>query len=484
MAKFLAEYQEEIELSPAAIEYLAEFLADWGLLSDLAFSDLVLWLPTWHKKGYFAVGQIRPATVASQVPEDLVSEFLAVGRNRLLDKVLASKKINLQEEKKQLRNKAVIPIVFEQKVIGLLERTWLADGRGGRMEEVYLAAAEAIFKMLEQGNQPFLTSAEKITGTPRVGDGIIQLNEVGQVVFVSPNAQSAFRRLGFTKELVGQNFSQICSKLIQKSGLADESLLITTSGKINGESEIENQSAIVTVRTIPLLKNQSHIGALILIHDVTLLRKKDKALLGKDATIREVHHRVKNNLQTVSALLRIQARRANNKEVKKSLAEANRRISTIAIVHETLSYSKDEKVDFDEIVQKIILMLSELNMTLDKKQKTSILKFGEIGFLKSEIATPLAMALVEVLQNALEHGRPALQNAELHLESSNNELKITVNDFGPGLVNQEKNKESLGLDIVSTLIKEELHGEIQYLNNQPQGLTVKISISIDEFKNN
>lgn len=484
MSSFLAEYQEEIELSPAALEYLADFLADWGLLSDLALSDLVLWIPTWHKKGYFAVNQIRPATVASQVPEDLVGQFLAVGRNALLDKAIASKKINLQEKNMQLKNLAVIPIVFENKVIGLLERTWLADGRGGRMEAVYLAAAEAVFKMLEQGKQPFLTSAEKITGTPRVGDGIIQLDEVGQVMFTSPNAQSAFRRLGFTKDLTGENFSQICHKLIQKSGLADESLLLITSGKMNGEIEIENKSATVTVKTISLLENQSHIGALILVHDITLLRKKDKALLGKDATIREVHHRVKNNLQTVGALLRIQARRANNEEVKKSLKEADRRISTIAIVHETLSHLGDEKVDFDEIVQKIILMLNELNMTLDKDEKNNILKFGKVGNLKSEIATPLAMALVEVLQNALEHGRPTKQNVELHLNSDSKELIIEVKDFGPGLVIEEKNKESLGLEIVSTLIAEELDGEIHYLKNQPQGLIVKISVLVDQLKSN
>lgn len=478
MVEFLSGYEDEIDLSSKEVEFLENFLSDWGLLSDLALSDLVMWIPNWHGKGYFAIGQIRPATVPSLVPEDLVGEFLASGRNNLLDQAFASKKSLTATSNTSSHNLAVIPILFEQKVIGLLERTWAADGRGGRMETIYLAAAASLLTMLEQGSGSFLPLAERAFGTPRVGDGLIKLDSNGIVEFASPNAQSAFRRMGLNKDLIGENFANLCIRLVQKKGLADETLTLIASGKINGEIEIENNFATLALRSLTLSNHRQHVGAVILVHDITLLRKKDKALLNKDAIIREVHHRVKNNLQTVGSLLRLQARRATSKEVKNSLTEADRRITTIAIVHETLSQSNEENVDFDEILQKIILMLNELNTGLNESQKSAFIKNGSLGTLKSDLATALAMALVEILQNALEHGVPATKDIELDLVNNGNELRILVKDYGPGLKDIEDTDQSLGLQIVDNLVKSEMGGTINYRKNEPQGLIVEIKIPL------
>ena len=93
-------------------------------------------------------------------------------------------------------------------------------------------------------------------------------------------------------------------------------------------------------------------GGLILLRDVTDIRRRDRLLLSKDATIREVHHRVKNNLQTISSLLRLQARRSVDHATARSrLREAERRIRSIARVHEVLSHDPGEQVAFGEIVR-------------------------------------------------------------------------------------------------------------------------------------
>jgi two-component system, sensor histidine kinase PdtaS len=479
VSSFLTEYEEEIDFSQEEIKYLENFLADWGLLSDLALSDLVLWIPTWHQKGYFAVSQIRPATVPSNVPEDLVGQFLAAGRNNLIDQALASKKIISNVTNSNSKNSAVIPIVIEDRVIGLIERTWLADGRGGRMEKVYLAAADSLFKMLEQGNFLLLSQSQKINEAPRVGDGLIELDALGNVIFASPNAQSAFRRLGFNQDLIDQKFSKICSRLVKKPGLADESLTLVTSGKISGAIELENKLATITLRTLPLIKDKMQVGGLIFVHDVTLIRKKEKALLGKEATIREVHHRVKNNLQTVGALLRLQARRSKSDEVKKSLLEADQRINTIAIVHEYLSHSNEENINFDEILKKIIFMLSEINTSFEKTEENKIVLSGLAGNLTSQIAIPLAMAISELLQNSFQHGQPAELPVEIIIEKNDNDLHIQIKDYGPGLLDINQKPESLGLDIVKTLVQEELHGVLEFNKNQPQGLLVSVKVPLD-----
>ena len=115
------------------------------------------------------------------------------------------------------------------------------------------------------------------------------------------------------------------------------------------------------LRAIPLIVGGGRIGALVLIRDVTELRRRERELMTKDATIREIHHRVKNNLQTVAALLRLQARRLQVPEGREALEEAVRRVGSIAIVHETLSHTPEEFVDFDDIADRVIAMAGEVS---------------------------------------------------------------------------------------------------------------------------
>ena len=148
-----------------------------------------------------------------------------------------------------------------------------------------------------------------------------------------------------------------------------------------------------------------HIGALILVRDVTDLRRRDRELVTKDATIREIHHRVKNNLQTVAALLRLQARRIDSPSGAAALEEAVRRVGSIAIVHETLSQAVEEHVDFDEIADR--LGRDGHRRERGRRPGAGRAATGTFGVLPSESATALAMVLTELLQNAVEHGYDA-----------------------------------------------------------------------------
>src|SRR5207253_5321725 len=124
--------------------------------------------------------------------------------------------------------------------------------------------------------------------------------------------------------------------------------------RLPATEEVERMpDVIVLVRSIPLLDNGRASGALVLMRDVTDLRRRDRLLLSKDATIREVHHRVKNNLQTISSLLRIQGRRLEHEEAKLAIEESVRRIRSIALVHETLSRAAGEELEFDEILRQL-----------------------------------------------------------------------------------------------------------------------------------
>jgi two-component sensor histidine kinase len=262
--------------------------------------------------------------------------------------------------------------------------------------------------------------------------------------------------------------------------------MLVAAGRASGEVELDNSTSVVTLRGVPLLRNSERVGALVLVRDVADLRRKEKALLTKDATIREVHHRVKNNLQTVAALLRLQARRAKSDETRDSLAEAQRRVSAIAVVHEALSRSPGEVIPFDEVINQVIALVTDASSTIENEKPISIERQGEFGELPAEIATPIAMAVVEILQNAIEHGRPTVEPVQINATKSGGQIRITITDGGPGI---EKGKDvfatdQLGLQIVRTLIVDELGGGLTISANSPTGVKAEIVAPIVVRKSN
>jgi two-component sensor histidine kinase len=252
-------------------------------------------------------------------------------------------------------------------------------------------------------------------------------------------------------------------------------------GRAHRDTEIGTDEASLIVRAIPLRPQGDHIGALVLVRDVTDLRRRDRELVTKDATIREIHHRVKNNLQTVAALLRLQARRMDNEAARLALEEAVRRVGSIAIVHETLSQAVEEQVDFDEIVDPLGRMVTEVSAV---GSRVRVRRQGSFGVLPSETATALAMVLTELLQNAVEHGYDA-DAADLHGEivltarRIVGRLHVTVDDDGRGLPKafDLDGSTSLGLSIVRTLVESELGGQLE-LGPQPAGTGTRAALDV------
>jgi two-component sensor histidine kinase len=172
---------------------------------------------------------------------------------------------------------------------------------------------------------------------------------------------------------------------------------------------------------------------------------------------------VKNNLQTVAALLRLQARRLRAPEARAALDEAMRRVASIAIVHETLSHAPEEIVDFDDVADRVAMMAGELSAA----EIRVIPKItGSFGLLSASVATPLALVLTELLQNALQHGFPQAAKDQGLLEVAvvrdQDRLTVTVSDSGIGLPDgfDLDSATSLGLQIVRTLVVGELGGRL------------------------
>ncbi len=212
---------------------------------------------------------------------------------------------------------------------------------------------------------------------------------------------------------------------------------------------------------------------MLLLRDVTDLRQRDRLLMSKDATIREIHHRVKNNLQTISSLLRLQARRLSNPEAIAAVGESVRRIRTIALVHESLSREPGDDVTFIEIVRPLLRLAEESLQSPDRPVEFSLV--GEGGRIPARVATPLSVVLTELLQNAVDHGFPEGSGGGRVVVALNNdgeELSIDVIDDGHGLdpTFRIESATGLGLSIVRTLVTTELNGTIAMRPAKPVDL--------------
>src|SRR6476659_9978911 len=335
---------EHTVLPGNAVDHLHAVVGEWQLLADLSFADYLMWV--CRDDGVLVcVAQVRPNTAPTVLLADAVGSLADAEQMPLMTAAFQSGTIGRetgggQKDSPGLKVEAV-PVRYNNEVVAVLtHETALAARNASPLESAYLDCAGDLVRMRSEGTFPNVGDLAMSRSSPRVGDGFIRLDEAGNVVFASPNAISAYHRMGLPSELEGHNLVSVTRPLIGDPFEAQELANHVRDSLVGGSSmrmEVDAGGAAVLLRTLPLVVHDNAVGAAVLIRDVTEVKRRDRALLSKDATIREIHHRVKNNLQTVAALLRLQARRTGNDEVRQALAESVRRVNSIALVHETLS---------------------------------------------------------------------------------------------------------------------------------------------------
>ncbi|SDP24523.1 Two-component sensor histidine kinase, contains HisKA and HATPase domains [Pedococcus dokdonensis] len=476
--------QSATDLAPAEVEWLQLLVGDWQLISDLSFGDLVLWVPG-GLEGWLAVAHVRPTTGQMVFFEDVVGRRTHRGRQSLLDQAYLDQRI-VREKDPIFRDdmpvrEEAIPVVRQGRALAVITRhTNLAAMRTpSRLELTYQALADAMARMIAAGEFPNTSAPTgQRRGAPRVGDGVIRLDVNGIVSYASPNALSAVHRLGHVGDVIGELLAKVVADLLRDEAPVDESLALVVTGRAPWRTEVTSRGASVSMRAIPLTEGGNRIGALLLLRDVSELRRRELELLTKDATIREIHHRVKNNLQTVAALLRLQARRLPEGEAGRvALEEAVRRVGVIALVHETLSQGFDETVDFDDIAVRGLQAITEVAKI---EHPISSQLHGSFGTLRAEDATALAMVLSELIQNAVEHGLAETGGGTVEVTAQRSTddrgdelLTVTITDDGAGLPGDFKPGGSgLGTQIVQSLVQD-LRGRISWDAAKPRGTRVR-----------
>ncbi len=476
------------QINACDLDWLHALVSDWELLADLSIADLTLWAPLPGEESWIALAQVRPTTGPTAFPDDRVGMVLPATKQPLLAAAVAQGRVCREGDPEWRQGVPIrhetIPVSRVGRAIAVIERsTNLESARTpSRMDLAYLTSSDDLAQMIAAGLFPGPASSPAHVQSPRVNDGMVRLSRSGKVSYASPNALSAYRRLGLTADLTGRELAPLTARLCASTMPRDDSLMLAAGGRAHIETEIEANGTVVQMRTIPLVVNGSSAGALILLRDVTELRHRERELITKDATIREIHHRVKNNLQTVAALLRLQARRMRVPEASAALSDAVHRVGSIALVHETLSQASGEVVDFDEIAKQIATMAGELSAP---EARVNPVQIGRFGALSAQVATPLALVLAELLHNAIQHGlaRPGGHSAgtlELTAQRSHDRLCVTVADNGVGFPEgfDLESATSLGLQIVRTLVVGELGGTLSISARAQGGTAVKIELPL------
>lgn len=473
---------EHTELEEPVVAHLQRLVAGWGVLSDLCFADLLLFVPVMGSpESFVVVGQVRPTTSQTLHLDDQVGHVIDTDERRIVARAWQLGTVVEDEVRIPGRTEPArlvcIPVRWQGRLVAIMTReSALSVGRRpGVLERVYVEVFDRLARMISRGEYPFPVDETHVAETPRVGDGVLVLDASARVDYASPNAVNALHRLGL--------YSGIDGIRLDEAGLEQTAVSLAFQTRLPSNEEVKDGETSVVVRCVPLLDQGVVSGALVLLRDVSDLRLRDRLLMSKDAAIREVHHRVKNNLQTISSLLRIQSRRMSPGQARHALEESERRVRSIAVVHEILSRDTTDEVDFNDILPSLARMAEDMGSS---ERPVRITYRGGAGTMPAAVATPLAVVLNELLQNAAEHawGRPADASGEpgpppagsgsggpaegnplmvdVELNRVGAELRLTVRDNGVGLpagfsVDQTS---SLGLSIVRGLVGTQLGGTI------------------------
>jgi len=455
------------DAADAVKRHLDNVAENLQLIADLGYGDVALAVPT-DTRTLRVVADARPMTAVAAVASSRVGQVLRHEDEPEAYRALESGKAVYGERRRITRGISFVtmayPIGTGESPVAIVVRDVAQQvlDAPGTMETAFMTAAEELLTALAAAPLTDATTGEPFSTVRRAGDGVMRVSLDRAVTYASPNAVNIMRLADVDAPLTGRSMSRL-------PGSANAiGPVIGTHDALAVEVQVRDR--ILGYRAIGLSD-----GAFVLVEDVTEARTRELEIKVKEATIREVHHRVKNNLQTIASLLRIQARRASSDESRRSLAEAMERVSSMAVVHELLAGSTEESIDFTEAAATVVDMVRRSLSSEDLDVEVNVK--GGTGEVPAQIATSLALIVAELVHNAIEHGLAGRTAGVVDVEMRRLEAEIvlTVRDEGVGLPHDFDLDASsnLGLEIVRTIVEDDLRGTLSFSSTRGTTVTVR-----------
>lgn len=459
--------------------YAAEFATDeaellqrvqrgLSITADISRADICLVIGA--DDGLRVVAQAFPHSIASLYKQSWVGRILPYDENPLLTTTLTQGRngqvqINLLEQGTPIVLQTMPVVSPAGHVIAAVkvETNLIAWERQKRRDDIFQKAVVWLQQMALRGE---LASADHLSPFSE-WDGVVFVDERFAIRYVSGIANNLYRRLGYLDSLDGKHIGDLQTKDVI---LIDEAFRTSKCQ----EHQVKEGSLYWTRKVVPVWSHGSswwpfsngssgkvtQRGALVLVHDETAEREKARQLEVLSTMIKEVHHRVKNNLQTVASILRMQGRRTDDPEIRLQLTEAVNRVLAVAVIHEFLSREDDQMINVRDVCQRIVTQTQRAAVAPGKLISLNVA--GPPIYLPSQQATACALIANELVLNALEHAFHGRERGSVSVQLTDlgDQMALVVLDDGVGLPESAGQiDDSLGLTIVRTLVEGDLKGE-------------------------
>lgn len=459
-------FNECPDLSAEDISALDGIIQSLPVVTDLSRADTLVYCRGGEDE-LVIVADAKPWSVSAVYAEPMVGRRYARRDEPLVHKVFERSRFVQGFRPDTIMGATTIQDVFPVFNAGRMiaavsfETNETVRNRHRRRSPVILKAISLLQQML-------LANQVNLSGLSRTSerDALLVVDVGGHIQYMSGTAESLYQRLGFRANMLKRKIDDLgTNEAAYRSAIENGQAC---------EVETTEQDWIWIRKAVPLYENGQLKGAILGVTDVTEERKKEHELRIKSAMLQEVHHRVKNNLQTIAALLRMQARRLPDAASQVALQEAVNRILSVAVVHEFLSHDESSEINIKEVSQNILKEVT--SGTMDPEKQVRIILNGPSMKLPAQQATSCALIINELLQNAVEHGYANRDRGtiEITLHDLPDETVIEIFDDGQGFppefsLDRDAN---LGLKIVQTLVKEDLRGRLSLENGNGVRATV------------
>ena len=445
--------QEYTSLSPDDIEALLHSAQQVEKNPHYEEIDVFIDVYNEMKKEALVIYHKRPKTQKSLYKRDIVGEDALLknepGALRTLETGLNSVKLMAVSQENILIQQSVFPIKNNGKTIGviILEKGVAEDDIKESNERISdrLPSSETLSHL----DQSFVN---------QLHEAIIVYDQYGFLISRNKEAKNIYRRLGYKDRIKNMQYDNLTLDYTTFD------YIMYQIGRQTSNQTIENETAYLSYYFI-IKKIWIEKGGklLVIIQDNTDVKSKEAEIISKSVVIREIHHRVKNNLQSIVSLLRIQERRTSSSEAKKILRESVSRIMAIAASHELLSKQVEDQVSLYQTLEAVVFNFRhiiqssperEIDLTLDIDQ--------EIQVLSDEMVT-ISLIVNELLQNVFDHAFDSHQSGQVRIigKKEKSLISITVEDNGKGFDPKADHGDSLGLMIITSYVKDKLKGRIK-----------------------
>lgn len=431
-----------------------------ALAADIAHALVTIYLPGEDPKLLTVFKQVQPMTQVGTERPDLTGRQVRAVEEPLVARVLA-KNVPLTGMREWSLGSYSHLKVFP-----------LRDGRGHCYGAISFESVTPDDIIIAQSLELLRNLRQSVTDDPNYqrllpSDGIMVVDPNKLIVAANNRARHMFDVMNIS-HVVGCRTNDVAINwplvgMVMDTGTAES-------------KEFTMHGLLLSARILPVVPRPKGGCAIVILQDITELRKKDEELLIKSVVIKEIHHRVKNNLQTIASLLRLQERRAQSEETKIVLRDCVNRVNSIAIVHEYLSQQDTGLIDVAKVAkgiyQAIISSMLQPDFQLQADFQAAAVQ------LPSDKATSIALILNELLQNTIEHAFEGRSSGSLqvHFTEEKEHFRLSISDDGIGLpegFSLDAGRQSLGLKIIRTMAEADLQGTFT-LTNQEQGGTLAL----------